>query len=52
MPSPLSLPLMVERFREQLTTEKLSARLDRMLAEMNAALDTPAAAKPARRRRA
>jgi ATP-dependent Lhr-like helicase len=52
MPSPLSLPLMVERFREQLSTEKLSARLDRMLAEMNAALDTPAAAKPVRRRRA
>lgn len=52
MPSPLSLPLMVERFREQLTTEKLSARLDRMLVEMNAALDTPPAAKPTRRRRA
>lgn len=50
MPSPLSLPLMVERFREQLTTEKLSARLDRMLADMNATLDAPT--KSARRRRA
>ncbi len=34
-PSPLSLPLMVERFREALTTEQLSARLDRMLQEMD-----------------
>ncbi|HSV54422.1 MAG TPA: ligase-associated DNA damage response DEXH box helicase [Burkholderiaceae bacterium] len=33
-PSPLSLPLMVERFREQLTTEQLSARLDRILKDM------------------
>ena len=33
-PSPMSLPLMVERFREQLTTEQLSARLDRILREM------------------
>jgi ATP-dependent Lhr-like helicase len=33
-PSPMSLPLMVERFRDQLSTEQLSARLDRILAEM------------------
>jgi ATP-dependent Lhr-like helicase len=33
-PSPMSLPLMVERFREQLTTEQLSARLDRILRDM------------------
>jgi ATP-dependent helicase Lhr and Lhr-like helicase len=33
-PSPMSLPLMVERFREQLTTEQLSARLDRILKDM------------------
>jgi ATP-dependent Lhr-like helicase len=33
-PSPMSLPLMVERFRDQLTTEQLSRRLDRILAEM------------------
>jgi ATP-dependent Lhr-like helicase len=33
-PSPLSLPLMVERFREKLTTEQLSTRLDRILRDM------------------
>ncbi|HWP13070.1 MAG TPA: ligase-associated DNA damage response DEXH box helicase [Ramlibacter sp.] len=33
-PSPMSLPLMVERFREQLTTEQLSSRLDRILSDM------------------
>jgi ATP-dependent Lhr-like helicase len=35
-PSPLSLPLMVERFREKLTTEQLSTRLDRILRDMEA----------------
>ncbi len=34
VPSPFALPLMVERFREQLTTEKLKDRLQRMLGEM------------------
>lgn len=33
-PSPMSLPLMVERFREKLTTEQLSQRLDRILQDM------------------
>ena len=33
-PSPMSLPLMVERFREQLSTEQLSSRLDRILRDM------------------
>ena len=33
-PSPMSLPLMVERFREKLTTEQLSQRLDRILKDM------------------
>jgi len=33
-PSPMSLPLMVERFRETLTTEQLSQRLDRILRDM------------------
>ena len=33
-PSPMSLPLMVERFREKLTTEQLSERLDRILRDM------------------
>ncbi len=33
-PSPLSVPLMVERLREKLTTEQLSTRLDRILRAM------------------
>lgn len=44
-PSPFSLPLMVERLREQLTTEKMKDRLERMLADAEAALaatDLPA----------
>jgi ATP-dependent Lhr-like helicase len=32
---------MVERLREQLSTEKLKDRLDRMLASAEAALDDP-----------
>jgi ATP-dependent helicase Lhr and Lhr-like helicase len=35
-PSPMSLPLMVERFREQLTTETLAARLERILKDIEA----------------
>ncbi|HEY0825912.1 MAG TPA: ligase-associated DNA damage response DEXH box helicase [Ramlibacter sp.] len=35
-PSPMSLPLMVERFREKLSTETLAARLERILEEMEA----------------
>jgi ATP-dependent Lhr-like helicase len=35
-PSPMCLPLMVERFREKLTTEQLSTRLDRILRDMEA----------------
>lgn len=38
-PSPLSLPLMVERFREKLTTEQLSARLDRILRDMERGME-------------
>jgi ATP-dependent Lhr-like helicase len=38
-PSPFALPLMVERLREQLSTEKLKDRLDRLLAEAEAQLD-------------
>jgi len=34
VPSPFALPLMVDRFREKLTTEKLQDRLERMLKEM------------------
>jgi ATP-dependent Lhr-like helicase len=36
-PSPFAFPLMVERFREQVTTEKLAARIERMLAELERA---------------
>ena len=36
-PTPFAFPLMVERLREQVTTEKLSARIERMLAELEAA---------------
>jgi ATP-dependent Lhr-like helicase len=52
-PSPFALALMVERFREQLTTEKLADRLDRILRQAEAALDAPAdrAAPQIRRRR-
>jgi ATP-dependent Lhr-like helicase len=37
VPSPFALPLMVERFREKLSTEKLKDRLDRMLKDMESA---------------
>jgi ATP-dependent Lhr-like helicase len=47
VPSPFALPLMVERFREKLTTEKLKDRLDRLLKDMERAAD--AAAPPALR---
>jgi len=53
-PSPFALPLMVERLREQLSTEKLKDRLDRLLAEGEAALasgQSAAAALPSRPRR-
>ncbi len=45
-PSPFSLPLMVERFREQFSTEKLADRLARMLSDAEAALASPQ--RPAR----
>ena len=38
-PSPFALPLLVERLREQLTTEKLKDRLDRLLAQAEEGLD-------------
>jgi ATP-dependent helicase Lhr and Lhr-like helicase len=37
-PSPFALPLMVERFREQLSTEKLAERLQRMLRDAETVL--------------
>jgi len=59
-PSPLALALMVERFREQLSTEKLADRLARIVADAEALLSAEvagAAALPpapgrSRRRRA
>ena len=53
VPSPFALPLLVERFREQLSTEKMADRLARMLADMGRAADAPdATAAVAPRRRA
>lgn len=52
-PSPFSLPLMVERLREQLSTEKLEDRLKRLLAEAEAVLaDVPSASHAVRRKAA
>jgi len=51
-PSPFALPLMVERLREQLSTEKLKDRLARLVAEGEAALDDAPAPGGRRRRRA
>jgi ATP-dependent Lhr-like helicase len=36
-PTPFAFPLMVERLREQVSTEKLAARVERMLAELEEA---------------
>ena len=41
VPSPFALPLMVERFREKLSTEKLKDRLERMLKEMEKEAERP-----------
>ena len=48
-PTPLAFPLMVERFRESMSSEKLADRIRRMLGELEAAAD--AAEEPAPRRR-
>ncbi|HZF81191.1 MAG TPA: DNA ligase-associated DEXH box helicase, partial [Rubrivivax sp.] len=45
-PSPFALPLMVERLREKLSTEKLKDRLDRMIADAEAALARRATGEP------
>jgi ATP-dependent helicase Lhr and Lhr-like helicase len=49
-PSPFALPLMVERFREELSTEKLADRLQRILSEAQAVLDGTQQAVEAPRR--
>jgi ATP-dependent Lhr-like helicase len=51
-PSPFALPLMVERLREQLSTEKLKDRLARLVAEGEAALAEAPVPGGRRRRRA
>jgi ATP-dependent helicase Lhr and Lhr-like helicase len=38
-PTPFAFPLMVERFREQVTTEKLGERIERMLADLERAAE-------------
>jgi ATP-dependent helicase Lhr and Lhr-like helicase len=50
-PSPFCLPLMIERLREQLSTEKLEDRLARLLADAERALQDPAPTARRRRRR-
>lgn len=48
-PSPFSLPLLVERLREKLSTEKLADRLARIVADAQTVLDrSPGASAPAR----
>jgi ATP-dependent Lhr-like helicase len=36
-PTPFAFPLMIERLREQVTTEKLGARIERMIADLERA---------------
>ena len=51
--TPFAFPLMVERLRERVTTEQLNQRVQRLLAQMEAALrpTTPADAPPSTTRR-
>ena len=48
-PTPFAVPLMVERFRERLSTESLGERLARMVQALEAAADATETA-PAKRR--
>jgi len=50
-PSPFAFPLMVERFRESLSSEKLADRIARMVAELERAADAGTASAPAPQRR-
>jgi ATP-dependent Lhr-like helicase len=49
-PSPFCLPLMVERLRERLSTEQLKDRLERMIKQAEAQLDSSAVTVSSRRR--
>jgi len=51
VPGPFALPLMVERFRERLSTEKLAQRLERLLRDAERVLAEPAPARPRAPRR-
>jgi ATP-dependent Lhr-like helicase len=51
-PSPFSFPLLIERLREKLSTEKLRDRIERMLQELERAADLPAATPAPKARRA
>ena len=42
-PTPFGFPLMVERFREQLSNENVADRIARMVAQLDQAADNPAA---------
>ena len=44
-PTPFAFPLMVERLREQLSTESMAERIARMVAQLDRAADVPQAAK-------
>src|SRR5690606_40121030 len=46
-PSPFAFPLLIERLREKLSTEKLRDRIERMLRDLERAADAPG---PAARR--
>ena len=39
-PTPFAFPLMVQRLREKLSNETLSARIDRMVAQLEKAADS------------
>ena len=44
-PTPFAFPLMVERLREQLSTESMAERIARMVAHLERAADAPVASK-------
>ena len=45
-PTPFAFPLMVERFREQLSNENVADRIARMVAQLDQAADDPSTVKP------
>ncbi len=47
-PSPFALPLLVDRFRERLSNEKLQDRLERLLQQAHRALDEPQSSRASR----